>query len=33
LPALPISADPPLHGGHLPAWLAQRMTRLGAVIV
>lgn len=27
------SADLPLHGGHVPAWLAQRMTRLGAVIV
>jgi hypothetical protein len=22
----------PLHGGHVPAWLADRMTRLGAVI-
>jgi hypothetical protein len=27
------SADLPLHGGHVPSWLAQRMTRLGAVIV
>jgi hypothetical protein len=27
------SADLPLHGGHVPAWLAQRMTRMGAVIV
>jgi hypothetical protein len=27
------SADLPLHGGRVPAWLAQRMTRLGAVIV
>ncbi len=27
------SADLPLHGGHVPAWLSQRMTRLGAVIV
>jgi hypothetical protein len=26
------SADLPLHGGRVPAWLAQRMTRLGAVI-
>ena len=26
------SADLPLHGGHVPAWLGQRMTRLGAVI-
>jgi hypothetical protein len=26
------SADLPLHGGHVPAWLADRMTRLGAVI-
>ncbi|MBW6399367.1 DUF763 domain-containing protein [Roseomonas sp. HJA6] len=23
----------PLHGGHVPAWLGQRMTRMGAVIV
>ena len=27
------SADLPLHGGHVPAWLGQRMARLGAVIV
>lgn len=27
------SADLPLHGGRVPPWLAQRMTRLGAVIV
>ena len=27
------SADLPLHSGHVPAWLGQRMTRLGAVIV
>jgi hypothetical protein len=27
------SADLPLHGGHVPKWLAERMTRLGAVIV
>jgi len=26
------SADLPLHGGHVPHWLADRMTRLGAVI-
>ena len=26
------SADLPLHGGHVPRWLAERMTRLGAVI-
>jgi hypothetical protein len=26
------SADLPLHGGRVPAWLADRMTRLGAVI-
>jgi hypothetical protein len=26
-------ADLLLHGGHMPAWLGQRMTRLGAVIV
>jgi hypothetical protein len=25
-------ADLPLHGGHVPAWLADRMTRLGAAI-
>src|SRR5690349_869436 len=26
------NADLPLHGGRVPAWLRQRMTRLGAVI-
>ena len=26
------SADLPLHGGRVPPWLAERMTRLGAVI-
>ncbi|MDQ6665058.1 MAG: DUF763 domain-containing protein [Acidobacteriota bacterium] len=26
-------ADLPLHGGHVPPWLAQRMTRLGTAIV
>src|SRR5437763_16658043 len=26
------TADLPLHGGHVPQWLANRMTRLGAVI-
>jgi uncharacterized protein len=26
------TADLPLHGGHFPKWLADRMTRLGAVI-
>ena len=26
------SADLPLHGGRVPAWLADRMARLGAVI-
>ncbi len=26
------SADLPLHGGHVPKWLADRMTRLGAVL-
>jgi hypothetical protein len=26
------SADLPLHGGHVPSWLAARMSRLGAVI-
>src|SRR6185436_7285158 len=25
-------ADLPLHGGHVPQWLAQRMTELGASI-
>ncbi|MGO9255367.1 MAG: hypothetical protein ACLQU1_03560 [Bryobacteraceae bacterium] len=23
----------PLHGGHVPAWLAERMTRLGTAII
>src|SRR4051794_36103152 len=27
------SADLPLHGGRVPPWLGERMTRLGAVIV
>ena len=26
------SADLPLHGGRVPKWLGERMTRLGAVI-
>jgi hypothetical protein len=26
------AADRPLHGGHVPKWLADRMTRLGVVI-
>lgn len=26
------TADLPLHGGHVPPWLADRMTKLGAVI-
>src|SRR5215217_5728076 len=26
------SADLPLHGGRVPPWLAERMTRLGAVM-
>src|SRR4029078_733786 len=26
------SADLPLHGGQVPKWLADRMTRLGAVM-
>src|SRR6188472_2537229 len=26
------SADLPLHGGRVPSWLADRMTRLGAVM-
>src|SRR5262245_14872249 len=26
------SADLPLHGGRVPAWLADRMTRLGTAI-
>ena len=25
-------ADLPLQGGHVPAWLADRMTRVGAAI-
>src|ERR1700704_2000531 len=25
-------ADLPLHGGHVPAWLAERMTQLGTAI-
>jgi len=27
------SADLPLHGGRVPAWLASRMARLGRVLV
>jgi hypothetical protein len=27
------TADLPLHGGHVPKWLADGMARLGAVIV
>ncbi|MET0659428.1 MAG: DUF763 domain-containing protein, partial [Steroidobacteraceae bacterium] len=27
------SADLPLHGGHVPAWLSARMAKLGRVIV
>src|ERR1700693_4459726 len=27
-----VTADLPLHGGQVPKWLADRMTRLGAVI-
>jgi uncharacterized protein len=27
------SADLPLHHGHVPAWLASRMARLGRVVV
>ncbi|WP_213807755.1 DUF763 domain-containing protein [Granulicella sp. dw_53] len=27
------SADLPLHGGHVPPWLAERMTQLGTAIV
>src|ERR1700726_1062636 len=27
------TADLPLHGGHVPAWLAQRMVKLGTAIV
>ena len=26
-------ADLPLHGGYVPAWLAERMTKLGTAIV
>ena len=26
-------ADLPLHGGHVPPWLAERMTKLGTAIV
>jgi hypothetical protein len=26
-------ADTPLHGGHVPSWVAERMTRLGTAIV
>src|SRR5271170_7759827 len=26
------TADLPLHGGHVPKWLADRMTRLGTMI-
>ena len=26
------SADLPLHSGHVPGWLADRMTRLGGVM-
>jgi hypothetical protein len=26
------TADLPLHGGRVPAWLASRMTELGAAI-
>ena len=26
------SADLPLHGGRVPAWLGQRMAKLGAVV-
>src|SRR2546429_1377817 len=26
------TADLPLHGGHVPRWLADRMTRLGTVM-
>ena len=26
------TAELPLHGGHVPRWLADRMTRLGALI-
>src|SRR5256885_13031287 len=34
MPAAPSgTADLPLHGGRVPAWLASRMARLGRVIV
>ncbi len=26
-------ADTPLHGGYVPSWLAERMTKLGTAIV
>src|SRR6185312_9865782 len=26
-------ADLPLHGGHVPPWLAERMTKLGGAII
>ena len=32
MPARSGSADLPLHGGQVPKWLAERMTRLGAVV-
>src|SRR5947209_17042165 len=32
MPARSGSADLPLHGGRVPPWLADRMTRLGAVV-
>ena len=32
MPARAGSADLPLHGGRVPRWLGERMTRLGAVI-
>ncbi len=25
-------ADLPLHGGHVPQWLAERMTKLGTAV-
>ncbi|HXT97559.1 MAG TPA: DUF763 domain-containing protein, partial [Polyangia bacterium] len=33
MPVATGSADLPLHGGRVPAWLASRMARLGRVIV
>ena len=27
------SADLPLHGGHVPTWLSERMAKLGLAIV